>query len=364
MTRVNIKKFSLTNLTIFVFLLLLVASCMPKETKTVKRKNSPRIKKEINLITPKLGSVFPLDTIILFTLEHKKDHLIDSILLEGDGKSKTFTGNRFEWQPERFRTGNPQISLTAYFKDKKEKIYPKITFVSNLNPTRYTYEVVNTYPHNEKSYTQGLFFENEYLYESTGHRGSSTIGKYDLVSGEVIQMANIENKYFGEGATSWKETIFQITWESQIAFAYDKDLNRTRTFNYSGEGWGLATWGDTLVMSDGSENIYLLNPKDFSQIDRLQVYHQTDKINFLNELEVIGNDLYANVYTTASDEIIIIDLLTGRVKGVIDLMGLIDRSKYRGIDYVLNGIASHQNRLFVTAKWHPNLYEITLRKAH
>ena len=142
MTRVNIKKFSLTNLTIFVFLLLLVASCMPKETKTVKRKNSPGIKKEINLITPKLGSVFPLDTIILFTLEHKKDHLIDSILLEGDGKSKTFTGNRFEWQPERFRTGNPQISLTAYFKDKKEKIYPKITFVSNLNPTRYTYEVV------------------------------------------------------------------------------------------------------------------------------------------------------------------------------------------------------------------------------
>ena len=176
-------------------------------------------------------------------------------------------------------------------------------------------------------------------------------------------MANIENKYFGEGATSWKETIFQITWESQIAFAYDKDLNRTRTFNYSGEGWGLATWGDTLVMSDGSENIYLLNPKDFSQIDRLQIYDQTNKFNFLNELEVIGNDLYANVYTTASDEIIIVDLLTGRVKGVIDLMGLIDRSKYRGIDYVLNGIASYQNRLFVTAKWHPYLYEITLRKA-
>ena len=95
----------------------------------------------------------------------------------------------------------------------------------------------------------------------------------------------IENKYFGEGATSWKETIFQITWQSQIAFAYDKDLNRTRTFNYSGEGWGLATWGDTLVMSDGSENIYLLNPKDFSQIDRLQIYDQTNKFNFLNELE-------------------------------------------------------------------------------
>ncbi|MDC1331242.1 glutaminyl-peptide cyclotransferase [bacterium] len=340
-----------------------MTSCIPKEIKTVKRKVSPRIKKEINLITPKSGSTFPLDTIVLFTLKHKKDQLIDSIRLNGDGKPKIFKGNRFEWKPEQLRTGNTQVSLTAYFKGKKEKIYPKIRFVSNINPTRYTYELVNTYPHNEKSYTQGLFFDHDYLYESTGHRGSSTIGKYDLATGEVMQVANIENKYFGEGATSWKGTIFQITWESQIAFAYDKDLNRTRTFNYSGEGWGLATWGDTLVMSDGSENIYLLNPKDFSQIDRLQIYHQTDKINFLNELEVIGNDLYANVYTTASDEIIIIDLLTGRVKGIIDLTGLIDRSKYQGIDYVLNGIASYQNRLFVTAKWHPYLYEITLLKA-
>ena len=363
MTRVGIKNFSLKNLSYVILLLCLMTSCIPKEIKTVKRKVLPRIKKEINLITPKLGSTLPLDSIVLFTLKHKKDHLIDSIRLDGDGKPKIFKGTSFEWEPEQLRTGNTQVSLTAYFKGKKEKIYPKIKFVSNISPKRYTYELVNTYPHNEKSYTQGLFFDHNYLYESTGHRGSSTIGKYDLATGEVMQVANIENKYFGEGATSWKGTIFQITWESQIAFAYDKDLNRTRTFNYSGEGWGLASWGDTLVMSDGSENIYLLNPKDFSQIDRLQVYHQTDKINFLNELEVIGNDLYANVYTTASDEIIIIDLLTGRVKGIIDLTGLIDRSKYQGIDYVLNGIASYQNRLFVTAKWHPYLYEITLLKA-
>ena len=362
MKRVNTKLFSLKHLSIPFFFLCLIIGCLPEEKKIVKRKSSPRIRKEINLITPKLGSIFPLDSIILFTLEHKKNHLIDSLRLEGDGNYKTFKGNRFEWQPERFRTGKTQISITAYFKGKKEKIYPSIKFVSNLNPTRYTYELVNTYPHNDKSYTQGLFFQNNYLYESTGHRGSSTIGKYDLASGEIIQVANIENKYFGEGATSWKGKIFQITWESQIAFAYDTNLNRIRTFNYSGEGWGLATWGDTLVMSDGSENIYFLNPKDFSQIDRLQVYNQTKKISFLNELEVIGNDLYANVYTTKSDEIIIIDLLTGRVKGIIDLMGLIDRSKYRGIDHVLNGIAFNQNKLFVTAKWHPQLYQINLKK--
>ena len=105
---------------------------MPKETKTIKRRNSPRIKKEINLITPKLGSTFPLDTLVLFTLEHKKDHLIDSILLESDGKSKTFIGNHFEWQPERFRTGNPQISLTAYFKNKKENYGIKIKRLNNI----------------------------------------------------------------------------------------------------------------------------------------------------------------------------------------------------------------------------------------
>ena len=362
MKRVNTKLFSLKHLSIPFFFLCLIIGCLPKEKKIVKRKSSPRIRKEINLITPKIGSIFPLDSIILFTLKHKKNHYIDSIRLEGDGSYKTFKGDHFKWQPERNRTGNTQISITAYFKGKKEKIYPSIKFVSNLNPTRYTYELVNTYPHNDKSYTQGLFFQNNYLYESTGHRGSSTIGKYDLASGEIIQVANIENKYFGEGATSWKGKIFQITWESQIAFAYDTNLNRIRTFNYSGEGWGLATWGDTLVMSDGSENIYFLNPKDFSQIDRLQVYNQTKKISFLNELEVIDNDLYANVYTTKSDEIIIIDLLTGRVKGIIDLMGLIDRSKYRGIDHVLNGIAFNQNKLFVTAKWHPQLYQINLKK--
>ena len=358
MKRVNAKHSPLPTL-VFLFFLCLIVGCLPKEKKIIKKKFTQN-KKEINLITPKIGSIFLLDSIILFTLKHKKNHHIDSIRLEGDGSYKIFKGNHFKWQPKGYRTGNPQISITAYFKGKKEKIYPKIKFLSNLNPKRYTYELVNTYPHNDKSYTQGLFFHNNSLYESTGHRGSSTIGKYDLFTGEIIQIANIENKYFGEGATSWKEKIFQITWESQIAFAYDANLNRIRTFNYSGEGWGLATWGDTLVMSDGSENIYFLNPKDFSQIDRLQVYNQTNKINFLNELEVKGDDLYANVYTTKSDEIVIIDLLTGRVKGIIDLVGLIDRSKYKGIDHVLNGIAFNRNKLFVTAKWHPQLYEINL----
>ena len=121
------------------------------------------IRKEINLITPKIGSIFPLDSIILFTLKHKKNHYIDSIRLEGDGSYKIFKGNHFKWQPKGYRTGNPQISITAYFKGKKEKIYPKIKFLSNLNPKRYTYELVNTYPHNDKSYTQGLFFHNNFL---------------------------------------------------------------------------------------------------------------------------------------------------------------------------------------------------------
>jgi glutaminyl-peptide cyclotransferase len=345
-----------------VIVLFVIASCQPKKVQNKLPQNSLRIRKEIELVEPRAGTSFSVDSEITFTLSSRNQTKIDSIKIEDASTIETVYLNTFKWKSKTTRTGVPQITLTAYFNGVAEKLYPKITLLSDIVPDRYTFKLLNTFPHNDKNYTQGLFFEKGTLYESTGQKGNSTIGQYDFKSGEAKKISNLDKKYFGEGATSWNDKIYQITWESQIAFAYDLELNRLQTFNYSGEGWGLATWGDTLVMSDGTENIYLLNPQDFSQIDQLETYDQERKLNFLNELEIIGNDLYANIYTMTEDKIVIIDLMSGRLKGIIDLTGLIDRSKYSGIDHVLNGIAFSGGHLFVTAKWHPEIYEIELSK--
>jgi len=227
----------------------------------------------------------------------------------------------------------------------------------------YGFVVKNSYPHDPKAFTQGLFFRDGHLYETTGRNGSSWLRKVDLASGKVLQQKDMPAEVFGEGSTPVGGDILALTWTSQTGYVYDlKTFKLKRSFSYVGEGWGLASDAKQVYMSDGSSFIRILEPKTLKEVRRIQVTHAGRPIAQLNELEMVEGELFSNVW--GSDLIIRIDPASGKVKGVINLEGLLPAAQ-RGTldpDAVLNGIAwdSKGKRLFVTGKLWPRLYEIEL----
>jgi glutaminyl-peptide cyclotransferase len=224
----------------------------------------------------------------------------------------------------------------------------------------YGYRVVRTYPHDPKAFTQGLEYVDGFLYEGTGLNGSSSIRKVKLETGEVIQRRDVGRAYFGEGITVWKNDLIQLTWQSEVAFVYDiKTFAPRRTFAYKGEGWGLTHDGKNLIMSDGSNELRLLDPVTFAERRRINVTAVGVPLRNLNELEYMKGEILANVWTT--DAVARIAADTGRVTGYIDLAGLLNPAEQGSVD-VLNGIAYDEkdDRLFVTGKLWPKLFEITI----
>ena len=224
------------------------------------------------------------------------------------------------------------------------------------------YQIVHIYPHDADAFTQGLAYTNGYLYESTGREGKSSVRKVDLASGQVIERYDLAKEYFGEGLTIWGTDLVQLTWTSETGFVYDRlSFALKRTFHYTGEGWGLANDGKQLIMSDGSPTLRFLDPTSFQEVKRISVTDARGaKIKNLNELEFIRGEIYANIWY--SDHIVRISPQTGKVLGCIDLTGLMGKSRPMDADAVLNGIAydSASDRLFVTGKLWPNLFEIKL----
>lgn len=228
--------------------------------------------------------------------------------------------------------------------------------------TIYDFEIVNTYPHDPEAFTQGLFFRDGVLYESTGLKGKSSIRKVDLETGEVLKKYDLPTNYFGEGITSWKKRIVHITWRSQVGFVYDLDsFAQLKSFTYPGEGWGITEDGRRLIMSDGTADLRFLDPNTLRQTGRMRVTHRGKPVTGLNELEYVYRDVYANIWQ--SDLIVRIDPASGQVNGVVDLRGLRQQLGPSGSGAeVLNGIAydSATDRLFVTGKLWPKLFEIRL----
>jgi len=343
-----------------VFLLALMVSCggereAPKGAENV----SPRIRKNIVLQSPKANERYAIGDTLRFLFAHRDNKPIDSLWLENDKTKTSVSGAAVNVPSARLGVGVPDLKVTVFADGQNETIYPKVRVLPDQPPVRYTYRVVKTYPHDESSYTQGLFFRGDTLYESTGQRGYSTIRKYNYRDGKPLVNVNLDDQYFGEGATYWNHQIFQLTWMARKAFVYDETLAKRKEYTHTYEGWGLTTKGDTLVLSDGSEKLYLINPVDFSEIGVVQVYDNQGKVTELNELEWVDGVLYANIY--GLDKVAIIDLSTGAVTGYIDGSGLIDRSRYVGMDYAMNGIAVHEDgRLFLTGKWWPSLFEVAI----
>ncbi|MFL6414964.1 MAG: glutaminyl-peptide cyclotransferase [Bryobacteraceae bacterium] len=224
----------------------------------------------------------------------------------------------------------------------------------------YTAKIVHAYPHDSSAFTEGLFYLNGELYESTGLEGQSSLRRVRLETGEVLQKYELPDSYFGEGIVNWKNQILQLTWQTQIGFVYDlKTFEKNKEFHYPGEGWALTQDGRRLIMDDGTAQIRFWNPESLQETGRITVTDRDQPIKNLNELEWVEGEIFANVWGTTY--IARINPENGKVVGWIDLSG-IESGADPNTDSVLNGIAydAKSRRLFVTGKHWPKLFEIRL----
>lgn len=224
----------------------------------------------------------------------------------------------------------------------------------------YELEIVKEYPHDVTSYTQGLFFEDGQLYESTGQFGLSTFRKVNLEDGKALKRLDFSDEYFIEGSVIFEGKLYVLTWTNRKAFVYDAEtLEYLSAWSYPREGWGLTHNGKSLIASDGSANLYFMD-KNFAPEKKLKVTIDDRPVRFLNELEFIDGRIWANVYTT--DSIVIINPKDGRVEGLIDCTGLLPKSLYDASTDVLNGIAYDEKtgKIYLTGKNWPKLYEVRI----
>ena len=261
--------------------------------------------------------------------------------------------------------GKKSITAQVTVGEKTETISKTIQVFNNIIPSIYTYEIVNTFPHDITSYTQGLEFYNGELYESTGQKKESKLRKVNFETGEVLKNLDLEDQYFGEGLTILNDKIYQLTWQAKRGFIYDVNtFEKLSTFNYgtSKEGWGICNDGKSLYKSDGTEKIWILNTTTVSEDDKIEVYTNKAKIKSLNELEWINGKIYANIYQ--QNGVVIVNPKNGAVEGVIDFSPLKDLVKqHSGLD-VLNGIAYNPETetIFVTGKRWDKLFEVKIVK--
>jgi glutamine cyclotransferase len=230
----------------------------------------------------------------------------------------------------------------------------------NRKAQQYTYAIIHTYPHDTTAFTEGLIYTDGYLYESTGLYGESTLRQVNLTSGTVLKETALGKPYFGEDITKVNDTIVQLTWQERTGFVYDKtSFEQVKNFTYSTEGWGLTFDGKSLIMSDGTDSLYFLNPVTFQRTGQVHIYDGSTPIININELEFINGDIYANIFM--QQKITVINPQTGQVKAWIDLTGIENLNGFNS-EMVLNGIAydAQNSRLFVTGKDWPQLFEIKL----
>lgn len=259
---------------------------------------------------------------------------------------------------EEIVTPNPQNTNTE--NTNTETMDKPVETPSEIVNQQSDYDIINTYNHDNNAFTQGLIYHNGFLYEGTGLNGESSLRKVNLETGEVLQKYELPEEYFGEGITIWNNKIIQITWQSKKGFIYDLEtFEKLGEFSYNTEGWGITHDTQYLIMSDGSDILYFLDPETFTEVKRIQVNYNNRSIKRINELEYINGEIFANVWLT--DKIIRINPETGEVNGFLDLQELTENEPDLR-DNVLNGIAynSETNHLFITGKLWSNLYEIKL----
>lgn len=314
------------------------------------KKNNFSITTNVKNNTVQLGK--PIE----FAIKNPKNKKIDKVLffLDDAPVSESYI-------PKDVTLGAHNLTAKVSYDGNEEETATRITILNDVSPKIFDYKIINQYPHDITSYTQGMEFHNGYLYESTGQYGESKLRKVDYKTGDVIQNVNLEKQYFGEGLTIINNKLYQLTWRENIGFIYDVEtLKKTGSFNYgkSKQGWGLCNDGETIFKTDGSNRIWTLNPENLSETGYLEVYTNSGKIDNLNELEYINGKIYANIYQR--NGVLIINPKNGAVEGVIDFSPLQKMVKQHPELDVLNGIAYNPETktIFVTGKDWDQLFEV------
>lgn len=277
----------------------------------------------------------------------------------------TVKGNRklsFPLKGKKF--GYQNLKALVYFEGKSAEATERIELVSDVQPQLWGFTIVNTYPHDITSFTEGLEFYRDTLLESGGQYGSSKLFKYDYKTGKVFKNLPLEQKYFGEGITVFNNKIYQLTYKENTGFIYNADtwkLEKTFTFDRQIEGWGMTHDDKYLYQSDGTEKIWKMDPATQKMVDFINVYSSSSKIKSINELELIDGKFYGNIWQ--KDAIAVIDPVTGSVEAVINFASLRKELKNPQSE-VLNGIAYNKKTgtLFVTGKNWDKMFEVRINK--
>ncbi len=318
-------------------------------------------KQLFNLAISNTNKTFKAEDDLSISLSPKRDKTIDAVEYTLNGEPVSLSGDKLSLAGQRM--GVHTLGATITSDGETYNLSKDFTITASQKPKLYTYKILESYPHDMGAYTQGLEFENDTLYESTGQRKKSTLRKTNYITGEVLENKKLGDQYFGEGLTILNDKIYQLTWQENTGFIYDlATLEQTGTFIYSKskEGWGLCNDGSTIYKSDGTEKIWTLNPENLSEDSYVEIYTNQSKIDQVNELEWVEGKIYANIYQ--KDAIAIVNPANGAVEGVINLKGLQDEVTQHSQLDVLNGIAynGEPNILYVTGKNWDKLFKIEI----
>ncbi len=353
------KLYSMIKFGYVIVILLLISTCNDSKN-TKKTTSSPRIRKSTKISSPKQNQSFIRGVNVPVSLTTTENFPLDSVvIIVGDARS-VFTGTSFEVVIPTQKVGSWRLLIKVYSKDKSETHYRKVIILPENPPQEMTYSVQNTFPHSINDYTQGLLIKDGFLYESTGQRGKSSFKKKEINTGKTLKAINLPSELFGEGLALIHDEFYQLTWTSGQGFVYNAKMEQIRTFSYPvQEGWGLTTLNKELILTDETEKLYFMDSQNFTVRRELEVYTNEGKVDALNELEVIGQLIYANVYQ--EDFIVVIDPETGEVLQKIDFTGLLSIEEAQNAD-VLNGIAQNPEtgKIYITGKLWPKLFEITI----
>ncbi|TYP94203.1 glutamine cyclotransferase [Sphingobacterium allocomposti] len=307
---------------------------------------------------------------LILRIQEDPNQTIDSVIYYvNEAREAKAEGNdsvRYALSDGKF--GIQVIKAIVYSNGVEQETAVRVDFLPASEPKLRHYRLVNTYPHDIKAYTQGLEFYGDYLIESTGNgegpsgnKGKSSVRIVKPVTGEIVRKVELDDAIFGEGATVLNDKLYQLTYRNNEAYVYNvHTLEKVETLPYFQymEGWGLTNDGERLYMSDGSERIYILNPKNFSKIDYFSVATSKSIVKAVNELEWVDGKIYANFY--GEDLIGIINPENGAVEALIDLAALREKvTPHIDLD-VLNGIAYNNKTktFFVTGKNWDKIFEI------
>jgi glutaminyl-peptide cyclotransferase len=340
---------------LLIFIVLSIASC--DNSKDVLEKNY-----SLQVQNPR-EKYTSMDEIIIELVNNTGENA-DSVVWRENLRKIDVEGNTLSRKLKNTPLGKLTYSATIYQGGLRGTVETSITRYNEKKPTGYLYEIIDTYPHDTKAYTQGLEFHNDTLYESTGQFRGSSVRKTDYTTGEVIQKTPLRDNIFGEGLTVVDDRVIQLTWQDHYGLVYNTQLEKIDDFRYgqSKQGWGLCHDDQYLYKSDGTDKIWILDPETYEELGYIQPTSNNRIFDKVNELEMVDGEIYANIYQKGY--IIIIDPKNGAVTGVINTKDLEKKIGNEKEAEVLNGIAYHKERqtIFLTGKNWDTLFEIKVKR--